>query len=359
MKVSRGLLVLAVAVAVAAAGCGGDDSGGGGSGDGGKDPSSLKIAFIGADGSQNFTQEMLYGAKAAGEEFGVDVKALAPTRLDGPAQVKLFQDAMRTSTDGVAIFTLTPPLLVRPEAQAVRQGIPVVAVDTAPPPESQIETYVGNDNIGAGKALAEAAIDALPAGRTNGTAVIGTTIPGVPVLDFRAEGMKEAFEQELPDFRVRGPFDTKPDPTQNFGAWSNLVNANRDADILIATGDPDNASLARINRANDGRYLTGAFDLNQAGLKAVADGVNVAVLDPQHFLKGYIATRLLIERATKGRELPKGWWPSTHELVTKENVLKIVERQKSSATKLAYYRSTIDEQFADPSKLVRPLSEAK
>jgi ABC-type sugar transport system substrate-binding protein len=356
-RLSRIALATATVTAVAACGSGGSGSSGGGGG-GEKDASDVHIAFIAADGSQNFSQEMMAGAEAAGKELGADVQVLAPTKLDGPAQVKLFQDATRTATDGIAVFTLTPDLLIRAEAQAVEQGLPVLAVDTAPSPDTKITSYVGNDNLGAGALLAQAAIDAMGSeAGGSGSVVIGTTVPGVPVLDYRAQGMKDTFAKGAPGFSVLGPFDSKPDPTQNSQAWSNLVNAHSDARVFLGTGDPDNASLARINRSANGSYLTGAFDLNQAGLQAVQDGTNFALVDPQHFLKGYVAARLLIEHATKGTDLPQGWWVSPSELVTKDNVQEIMDRQESSDTKLAWYRDVIDEEFADPP--VKPLDEAK
>jgi ABC-type sugar transport system substrate-binding protein len=359
-RLTRIALATAMVTAVAACSSGGSDNNGSGGEDaGGKAAEDVHIAFIAADGSQNFSQEMMAGAEAAGKELGVDVAVLAPTKLDGPAQVKLFQDATRTATDGIAVFTLTPDLLIRAEAQAVGQGLTVLAVDTAPSPDTKITSYVGNDNLGAGSLLAQAAIDAMgpTEASASGSVVIGTTVPGVPVLDYRAQGMKDTFAKGAPGFSVLGPFDSKPDPTQNSQAWSNLVNAHSDARVFLGTGDPDNASLARINRDTGGQYLTGAFDLNQAGLQAVQDGTNFALVDPQHFLKGYVAARLLIEHAMEGTDLPQGWWVSPSELVTKDNVQEIMDRQESSDTKLAWYRDVIDEQFANPP--VKPLDQAK
>jgi ABC-type sugar transport system substrate-binding protein len=353
---SRVLLTGAMVVLVAA--CGSSGSGDGGNGGSGKSAADLKIAFIGADGSQNFAQEMMAGAQAAGDELGVDVQVIAPTKLDGPAQVKMFEDAMRTATDGIAIETLTPDLLVRAEARAVDQKIPVVAVDTTPLPDAHITTYVGNDNLAAGGMLADAAIEQLKAaGTTTGKVVVGNTIPGVPVLDYRAQGMAEAFAKGVPGFTVVGPQATAPDPTANYSAWANLVSANSDASVFMGTGDSDNGSLARINRDNDNKYLTGAFDLTETGLQAVKDGVNFASADPQHFIKGYIATRLLIENALGKNDLPEGWWVSGAELVTKDNVDEILARQENNDTKLEWYRDAIDKAFANPP--IKPMAEAK
>jgi ribose transport system substrate-binding protein len=336
------------------AACGSSSDGGGGSD---KSAADLKIAFIAADGSQNFTQEMLEGARAAGDELGVDVQALAPTKLDGPAQVKMFEDAMRTATDGIAIMTLTPDLLTRPESRAVDQGIPVLSVDVPPLPGSNVTAYLGNDNVAAGALLAQAAIDQLKAkGTATGKAVVASPIPGVAPLDNRAKGMAQAFQEGLPGFTVVGPVASAPDPTGNFSTWSNLVAANSDASVFLDSGDAANASLARINRDAGNKFLTGAFDLNEAGLQAVKDGVNFASADPQHFLKGYLATRLLIENALGKNELPDGWWVSTADLVTKDNVDEIIARQQSRQTRLDWYRPIIDEQMKNPP--IKPLDQA-
>lgn len=346
---------VASAMVMLVAACGGSDGGGGGGG--GKNAADLKIAFIAADGSQNFTQEMLEGARAAGDELGVNVQAIAPTKLDGPAQVKMFEDAMRTATDGIAIMTLTPDLLTRPESRAVAQDIPVLSVDVPPLPGSNVTAYLGNDNVAAGAMLAQAAIDQLKAdGTTTGKAVVASPIPGVAPLDNRAKGMAQAFQQNLSGFTVVGPVASAPDPTANFSTWSNLVAANSDASVFLDSGDAANASLARINRDAGNKYLTGAFHLNEAGLQAVKDGVNFASADPEHFLKGYLATRLLIENALGKNKLPDGWWVSTAHLVTKDNVDEIIARQQSRQSRLDWYRPTIDEQMKNPP--IKPLDQA-
>ncbi|SFL73185.1 sugar ABC transporter substrate-binding protein [Geodermatophilus ruber] len=355
-RAPRALVAGAMVVLLAA--CGSNDDGGSAAAAGGDVAAEdLNIAFIGSDGSQNFTQEMMAGAEAAGEEFGVDVQVIAPTSLDGPAQVKMFEDAMRTATDGIAVQTLTPDLLVRAQARAVDQGIPVMSVDTPPLPGSNVTSYIGNDNVAAGAMLAEEAIRRLQeAGTVEGSAVVASPIPGIPPLDNRALGMKQAFEENLPGFEVVGPVASAPDPTSNFSAWNNLVQANSGASVFLDSGDAALASLARINRDNGGRFLTGAFDLNQAGVEAVADGTNFAAADPQHFLKGYLATRLLIESALGEREMFEGWWVSTAELVTQENVADIQARQESTEAKMEYYADLVEEQLANPP--LRDLAEA-
>jgi ABC-type sugar transport system substrate-binding protein len=348
------VLVAASMVALVAA-CG--SSGGSSGASSGKKASDLKIAFIAADGSQNFAQEMMAGATAAGDAAGVKVQVLAPTKLDGPAEAKMFEDATRTATDGIAIMTLTPDLLTRPEARAVQQKIPVLGVDVPPLPGSNVTSYLGNDNTAAGALLADAAIKTLQSqGKTTGKAVIASAIPGVPTLDNRAKGMVSAIKSKLPGFTVVGPVASGPDPQSNFSAWSNLVAANSDGSLFLDSGDAANSSLAKINRTANDKYLTGAFDLNAAGLQAVQDGTNFACADPEHFLKGYLATTLLIDNALGKKALFKGWWVNPAQLVTKDNVADILDRQKSTAAKVKWYQKTIDDELKNPP--IKPLSAA-
>jgi ribose transport system substrate-binding protein len=366
IRTRLGTITLAAAFVTTLAACAGGDTGSTGStpgtpsgdqpasseqaGGGGKAADEIHLAFIGADGSQNFTQEMLKGAEAAAEEYGVDVQVLAPTSLDGQAQVRMMEDAMRTATDGIAIMSLTPDLLIRTQATAVEEGIPVVSVDVPALEGSNVTTHLGNDNFAAGEMLAKEAVRHLEEqGVTEGKAVVASPIPGIPTLDLRAEGMKAAIEAALPDFEVIGPVASAPDPTGNYAAWNNLVSANSDATVFMDAGDAALASLARINRENDNAYLTGAFDLNDAGLEAIAEGINFASGDPQHFLKGYMSTRVLIENALGERDLPQGWWVLPAALVNKDNVEQVIERQAGdNAAKLEYFAPQIEDLYADP-----------
>lgn len=341
--------IAAVVLAVAlVAGCG--------SSAGGSD--SLKLGFAVATTSEDFAQQMADGGKYAASKFdGVELQVSGPPGVDGPAEVKLFQDLGRTATDGIAVENLAPDLFVRPMADVAKKDIPLVAVDTVPLDGSNVNTYVGNDNVGIGKMLAEEAIRLLGP-NASGTVVVGTTVPGVPVLDQRAQGIKEAFADKLPGVQVLGPFETKIEPTLNFGIWNGLVKANPNALAFLGTGDQDSYNLAKIKQENNGTYLTAGFDLNAATLRAVQDGTNFATLSPEHFMKGAVAIRMLADAAKNGKPLPEGWIDSGALLVTKDNVGEIIARQDSDQAKDRWFAPKLDEFFADLNSHTRPLAEA-
>lgn len=324
----------------------------------GKSPSDIHVGFVSETSSLNFASEMAAGAQYAANQFHVNAQIVAPPNIDDEAAVKLFQDLTRTATDGIAVETLAPNLFVRPEANAIKAGIPVIAVDTIADPSTGITTYVGNDNVAAGALLADQAIKLLPP-NASGQVIVGIDTPGVPVLVYRFQGIQQEFQKLLPNVQVLGPFDSKQEPQANYNAWTSLIKAHPNALAYLGVGDADNASLARIRQAQNGKYLTAAFDLNPTGLQAVQNGVNFALVDPEHFLKGYVAMRLLIEHALHGTAIPNGWWNPGAQLVTQANVAAIIARQATLATKGTYYQPIIDKEFANPSAQIKPYDQAK
>lgn len=324
---------------------------------GSKNPADIHVGFVTETSSLNFAAEMAAGAQYAANQYHVSARIVAPPNIDDEAAVKLFQDLTRTSKDGIGVMTLAPALFVRPEAQAIQAGIPVIAVDVAAPSSTGITTFVGNDNVQAGGLLADEAVKRLPAD-ASGTVIVGIDTPGVPPLLERFEGIKQEFNRLLPKVQVLGPFDSKQEPQANYTAWSALMKSHPHALAYLGVGDTDNASLARLKQAQQGTYLTAAFDLDPVGLQAVKNGVNFALVDPEHFLKGYVAMRLLIEHALYGKAIPQGWWNPGAQLVTQANVQAIIDRQATLETKGTYYMPTINKEFTDPARQIQPYSAA-
>src|SRR5713226_7313341 len=170
ISVLSGSIVVLSLLFLAACG-GGSTSTSTGTAASGKNPADIHVAAATETSSENFASEMAAGAQYAANQYHVSAQIVAPPNIDDQAAVKLFQDLTRTAHDGIGVETLAPNLFVRPEALAVSEGIPVVAVDTGPLPGTNITTYVGNDNFAAGETLAAEAIARLPK-NAKGTVVV-------------------------------------------------------------------------------------------------------------------------------------------------------------------------------------------
>jgi ABC-type sugar transport system substrate-binding protein len=345
-------VALAVSALLAASACGSSGSGGGAGG-------TKRMVFAVANVSLNFAVEMANGGKYAADDLGgIDLKVVGPATTDGPQEVQLLQNALTTSKDGAVVENLAPDLFTRTYAQAVAKGIPIVALDTIALPGSNVELYVGNDNYELGVQLAEETIKRLPPD-ASGTVIVGVPNPGVPVLDSRAKGIKETFAQKLPKITVKGPFQTFSDPGKSYNAWSSQVRANPKALAFLGVGDADSYSLARLKKEVSGSFLTAGFDLDAKTLEAVKDGTNFVTISPEHYLKGYVAMRLLGDAVKSGKPLPKGWFDEPGLIVDSSNIDQVSKRQQSDAERRAYYQAEIQKIFADTSPYFKQLSEAR
>ncbi|GAA3885795.1 hypothetical protein GCM10022243_58270 [Saccharothrix violaceirubra] len=325
---------------------------------GSSDPNrKLNLAFVYATSTQNPFQEMAFGAKAASDDAGnVNLTLSAPSGINGAQQVTMFQSAVRNATDGVALETLTPDLFVRPLNQATDSKIPVVAVDTAPPAGTKVDLFIGNSNTDLGKALGEEFIKKVPEDAT-GEVVLGNDIPGLGVLEDRLKGVQEVIKAKRPKLTIKGPFDSGSEPTTNFEKWNDIVKANPNALAYLGVGAQDAVSLALIQKNTGRKFLAGSCDPDSSALQAVKDGYVFALASPEHWLKGYVALRLLADHA-RGKELPKGWWNTGQLVITSENVDQIIARQQNEDTRKSAFKTEVDKQLADPSKYIRPIGEA-
>jgi ribose transport system substrate-binding protein len=343
-------VALAVLVACAvAAGCGSSSSSGGGK--------EAKLAFVYPTTETNFAQEMALGAKAAAQDSpGVTLTESAPANVDGPKEVQLFQAATRASKDGLAYMTLTPDLFLRPLQTASQQGVPLVAVDVPVPKgaEGTAKLLIGNSNQEIGADLAKALLPKIPQD-AKGEVLIGTDTPGLPVLEQRNQGFKEIMGKERPGL-TSVVFDAKQSPTDNFNTWSAQVKAHPDAVAYVGPGSQAAVSLSRIQRkSGQKKLLVGACDLDTVALEGVKDGYVEALISPEHWLKGYLAIRLLAQAKQDGKDLPEGMWNSGALTVNAKNIDDIIARQKDAASRASYFKDEVDKQLSNPDQYLGPM----
>ena len=313
--------VIAVLLAAGAGGC----AGAGGGGTGGR---TKHVAFV-VPAQLNFAVQMAEGFKAgAARVDGVTAETVGPDIVDGFKELQMFQGLTERAKDGISVFTLTPEIFTKPMADAVKNDIPLIAVDNPPLATSGVKLFVGNDNYRLGKTLADQVIAELPA-NTKGKIVLGTSTPGVKVLDRRARGMRDEIKAKLPGVRVMGPFDTKQEVGANLDAWTTLTEVNKDALAFLGTGDADGWNLAAIREKRKATWVAGAFDLDPKSLEAVKKG-QLVLVSPEHFMKGEVAGYLQAEHAKSGEALPEGWLYTPGLAVNSSNVDAIIERQKST-----------------------------
>jgi ribose transport system substrate-binding protein len=317
----------------------------------------VKLAFAYPTTTTNFAQEMALGAKAAAADTpGVNLTESAPADVDGPKEVQLFQAASRASTDGVAMMTLTPDLFLRPLQSAASQNVPLVGVDT-PPPKGALDTeklLIANSNVEIGQDLAKALLPKIPKD-AKGEVLVGTDTPGLIVLEQRNQGFEQVMKKERPGLKFL-VFDAKQSPTDNYNTWSAQVKAHPNAVAYVGPGSQAAVSLTRIQKQKGSKHLlVGADDLDPVALQGVKEGYVEALVSPEHWMKGYLAVKLMAQAAQTGKPLPQGLWNPGALIVNKKNIDEILQRQQSASTRESFFKPIVQKQLADQSKYLVPL----
>ncbi len=83
-------------------------------------------------------------------------------------------------------------------------------------------------------------------------------------------------------------------------------------------------------------------------LEGVRDGLVTALVSPEHWLKGYLAIKLMAKSAQGDGDLPEGMWNSGALIVNDKNIDEIITRQKSEASRAEYFKDEVTKQLDNP-----------
>jgi ribose transport system substrate-binding protein len=205
-----------------------------------------------------------------------------------------------------------------------------------------------------GQDLARALLPKIPKG-AKGEILIGTDTPGLIVLEQRNQGFEQVIKKERPGIKFL-VFDAKQSPTDNFNTWSAQVKAHPNAIAYVGPGSQAAVSLTRIQKQKgQKKLLVGADDLDPVALEGVKDGYVEALVSPEHWLKGYLAVKLMAQAAQSGKPLPEGLWNPGALIVNAKNIDEILARQQSPESRASYFKPIVDKQLANQGKYLIPM----
>lgn len=297
-------------------------------------------------------QLMNKGAQAvAAADPAIDLKAAAPDAGDPAKLLPMFQALAQTQTDGIVLQALAADPFYRPVLATTQAGTPVVAIDAPPPADAGVDLFITNDNVALGKMLADEILKSIPAG-TKGEIVIGTNGPSVPPLQARVQGMTDAIKAARPEITVTEPistYGTSGSPQENYTAWDGILKTHPDALAYLAPGAQDAVSMALVQQRGNLKFLAGGMDLEPPAIEAVQNGYVTALVSPEHWLKGYIATKILADHAENGTAIPKCTWDTGGLVVNSANIADIAARQATDESMATAMTPIGDEQIANQS----------
>jgi ribose transport system substrate-binding protein len=261
-----------------------------------------KFAFV-TNNSSDFWNIAEKGVRKAEKELGIQANVFRPLKTEVSEQQRFIEDILVQNFDGMAICAINPDAMT-PILDRVAAKMPVVVHDSDAP-KSQRKSFVGTDNVAAGKMAGQAGIDALKAANiTKGKVAmfvgridmqnsidrkkgIDETLgkqPGIEILPVFLDGAdRNKAKKNVEDALAR-----YPDLVMTIGLWS--YNGPCMVDAVKAS-----------TRAK--KPLIVAFDEEEETLKGVEDGLIYATVVQRPFQFGFQSMKALKD-VRDGKTIP-------------------------------------------------------
>lgn len=376
---SLAVMIALVSLAGIVAGCGSSSSSttsksSGAAASGGSSSSSaassqkpVTIGFAESFTSVPFYQVAGEGAKAAAADDG-HAKAIVvgPAQSSGTAEANMaLQLQQSQNPDGMALDPCALPAW-KPVINQIAHNIPSGDLLTfnceptaGPGQSSPIKTVVANNLIQWGTAGAENAIKAGGlSSSTTGTALVAKCANGYNVLDGQDQGLVAGVKKALPKAKIV-QFVSGLTAQQNLAGWTSKLSNTKN--VVFATGvcDQDTGSLVVLKQHGTlGKAVIGAQEgVDPQTLKSIADGQLAATTTSNPWIKGYVATKLLID-AARGQKLPQGWINTGSYPITKANVAAWQQALTSPQAAEKFFLPMAQKILNGPAKSPAPIADS-
>lgn len=311
---------LAAAATLVLAACGTDS--GGGSEAGGGAP---RVAAVIKGLDNQFFQSMQKGIEEESAAAGLSTTVESATSItDTTGQADKLVGLAGQDYDCYLVNPISGTNLVQGIAQVAASGKPIVNIDSpvdagaADAAGATIATYIGTDNVAAGRMAAEEVARLLPSGGQ--VAVIGGIAGDVTSGD-RIEGFTSGLG---PNLTVAQTVAANWERQEALTQATNIMQANPEVKAFFAANDDMGLGAARAvaNAGRSGQVLVVSVDGNPDALQAVADGELAATVAQYPYAIGQMGVDACRAAAT-GAPLPESV-DAPVALVTKENAAQAI-----------------------------------
>ena len=239
-----------------------------------------------------YWQTMANGFNKAAATYQVTSKIAGPQNYDPVAELDALEKAVGAKPSGILISISDASVLEREIDSAVKQGIPVITVDSDAMITRRLY-FIGTNNMEAGRLGGSRLIDKL-GGKGN---VAFFAIPGQPNLEERLAGFKEVLNT-APGIKIAEIVDIKGNASAAFDKAQQLLSRRGpgkiDAFVCLEAISGKPVSDA-IKQAKETNRVVIAWDTDQGTLDAIRDGTIDSTIAQKPYTMGYFGLKLLHE----------------------------------------------------------------
>jgi simple sugar transport system substrate-binding protein len=226
------------------------------------------------------------GAEDAARVYGVKLTWLNPEQFSIQKLVDLMNSAVAANPDGILATITDPEAVAPPLTQAIDQGIPVIAIDTADPRPFPDRIpylfYIGSDEYQAGRRAGERFLQEGPVAR----AICAIHEQGNIALELRCKGFRDVIED---NGGTVDNLDIGQDPSDIQQQEQAYLQAHPDTDAILTLGPIGAIPTIQLleQQGLAGEVLHGSFDLDPTTNRSILDGSTLFTIDAQPYLIGY------------------------------------------------------------------------
>ncbi|QNK81015.1 sugar-binding protein [Nakamurella sp. PAMC28650] len=241
------------------------------------------------------------GMEAEALKLGVKAQFLGPDTDDAGKQVAIFESILATKPAGIAISPNDPASVKDIIAKARAAGIPVIAWD-GPVPNSQVQGYIGTDNVKAGESQAEALAKAM-GGSGKVAVVIGSL--SATNLNQRLTGLKQGLAK-YPGISIVATEESGESIADAQGKAETILQAHPDLTGMAGIGGSDLPGIAGALKAAGkcGKIKAVGFDVVPQGIAGMKGGCVDALISQKPYGMTASALQILVDLNKKTSKLP-------------------------------------------------------
>lgn len=234
--------------------------------------------------------EVGYGVVDAGKQLNVKAVYNGPSTASSADQISIMEGCIARKVDGIGVSPNDPGALKSVINRAIKNGIPVVTLDSDSP-ESERVSFIGTNNILAGRILGEKLVEIIG---PKGEVVLLTGGLGARNLNERIQGFKEVISK-YPDIKIIGMQANNDDSTLALSQAESILQANPNLKAFVGINQPSAPAAARAVKAANkkGKVLVVGFDATPDIRQFIRDGYIQGTVVQKQYWMGFISVKVL------------------------------------------------------------------
>ncbi len=261
----------------------------------------VTIPIIVKDTTSFYWQIVLAGARAAGQELGVNVPELgAQAETDINGQISILENAVAGSPAAIVIAPTERSALGAPITEAA-QSVPIIGIDSSAESDA-FSSFLTTDNVQGGRIAADGLAAAIEAatGQIEGEVALITNTPNAGSLEERRQGFMQQLAEKYPGLTLVADRYADGQAATGLNITTDLLTAHPNLVGIFASNliQAQGAGQAIAeNNAKDRVSLVG-FDSDDKLVGFLRDGTIDALVVQDPYRMGYdgIKTALAVSR---------------------------------------------------------------